>query len=139
MSDSSQMYHYGLSGEPLTAELYLQPRQEGNFKPRVDLLEKENNLYLYFELPGLVNVDDIEINLCDRNLYIKGQVNQTVQEGLCHSQERRYGNFFRDVFLPVAVQAKGATANYTHGILEVKLKQKDTGKGSRIKVRLKEA
>lgn len=85
-------------------------------KPLVDVVEKENEIKVIAELPG-VNKEDIKVRVNGNKLIISAK-----------SEDRQY---YTEVELPAEVDEKSAKAVYRNGVLEVTLQKKE---GKEIKV-----
>jgi HSP20 family protein len=100
-------------------------RREAGFvpaewSPRIDMLQREGQLIVRADLPGM-SKDDIKLEVSDDVLTIQGERNlekKDEREGYCYS-ERSYGSFYRAVPLPDGARAQKATANFQNGVLEV--------------------
>lgn len=103
---------------PAFAELGL----AGGRMPRVDVLEREHELVVRAELPG-VEKKDIDISLRDANLTIKAETHHEKREeqGDFHRCEIARGSFTRTVLLPASVDSEKATARFDDGLLELVL------------------
>jgi len=111
------------------------PRSEYE-KPFIDLLEKEGQLELRAEIPG-VNPDDLEISITDDLLTIKGQTETETHhnEGNVHRVERRSGSFSRVIQLPCRVKLNDVKASYEKGILSIKMPKCEPETVKRIKIK----
>jgi HSP20 family protein len=92
----------------------------GTFAPQIEVFERDNNLIVRADLPG-VNKDDVHVELTDEGLVIEGErryEHESNERGL-HRTERSYGSFYRLIPLPEGVNAENATANFRNGVLEV--------------------
>ena len=101
--------------------------------PRVDLIDRDHEILLRAELPG-VEKDDIEIELTETHIAIKAhqQSRSEEEEGEYHRCEIARGSFVRSMVLPHRVDAEQAKAGFKDGILEIHLPKVD--KISRRKV-----
>jgi HSP20 family protein len=92
----------------------------GGWAPTADVFEKEGDIVVKAELPG-VNKDDIEISVDKGALVIKGErkAEEAVEEDNFYRMERFSGAFYRHFPLPEGVDQDAITANYQDGILEV--------------------
>ena len=93
------------------------------FSPRVNLTERENELEVTAELPGLTE-DDIDITLNRDALILKGEKRQeTEDKGDNHYRmERSYGRFSRTIPLPADVVDKdNVEAEFKNGVLTITL------------------
>jgi HSP20 family protein len=99
-------------------------RQQGvqatEWAPSVDVFEKEGNLVIRAELPG-VEQEDVDITVQDRVLTISGQrkEEQERERDGYYVRERRQGAFSRSVMLPQGVDEGNIRARYEDGVLEV--------------------
>ena len=103
--------------EPLRREVGLIPAV---WSPRVDILQKDGNLLVRADLPGLTK-EDIKVEVTDDTLTIQGERKQEKKEereGYSYS-ECSSGSFYRAIPLPEGVDASKATAEFRNGVLEV--------------------
>jgi len=107
----------------------------GAWVPPVDIFEKNENLVLRVEVPG-VNKDDIDIRVEDGLLTLTGQRrrDEEVSEENSYRLERSYGSFTRSFSLPTSVDASKIVASYKDGILEVTLPKADAAKPKKIPI-----
>jgi len=105
--------------------------------PVVDVFEDKNDIVVKAELPGL-DKDNIEVNLTDNTLTIKGEKKkeEEVKEENYYRCERAYGSFVRSVELPKAVHADKVKASFKNGILEVRVPKTEEAKAKEIKVKV---
>jgi HSP20 family protein len=109
----------------------------GSWLPAVNVEEKTEELVLTAEVPGM-NADDIEIELENNILTIRGEKSAEREEGSdekrYHVWERRYGSFQRSFTLPRTVRGDGITAEYKDGILAIHMPKAPEAKSRRIQV-----
>jgi HSP20 family protein len=88
--------------------------------PAVDVFERDNNLVVRAELPGM-SKDDINIEMTDEGLLIHGERKKEKEEELegWYRSERSYGEFRRLISLPEGVNAEEAKARFENGVLEI--------------------
>lgn len=88
--------------------------------PRVDVFEKNGDLVVKAELPG-VKKDDIHVEMDEGDLVIRGErsAESEVKEDDYYRMERSYGSFLRRLALPDGVDAGQVKATFTDGVLEV--------------------
>lgn len=99
------------------------PRLEGVGRvPSIDLYEKDGNLIVEAELPG-IDRKDVKISYTDSALTIQGESRQEKEEKRegYYRSERQYGSFFRTVPLPAPVDFSRAKAEFENGLLRVTL------------------
>jgi HSP20 family protein len=94
--------------------------QVTEWAPAVDVLQRDGDLVVRAELPG-VRPEDVDITLQNRVLTISGQrrEEQEEQRGGYHVRERRHGSFSRSMTLPEGVDEDSIRARYENGVLEV--------------------
>jgi len=100
-------------------------RREAGFipaewSPRVDVLEREGQLVVRVDLPGMTK-DEVKVELTNEWLAVQGERREEKKEkqkGYRYS-ECRYGSFYRAVPLPEGVDTTKATAEFHKGVLEV--------------------
>ena len=100
-------------------------RSDDRWLPAVDILEKEGNLILRAEVPG-VTEKDIDLKLEGNILTLKGQKKFEHEEEVnnYHRRETFYGSFTRSFTLPDSVDRDHIKADYRNGILTVTVPQK---------------
>ena len=105
--------------------------------PAVDLYEEKDEIVVKAELPGMEK-DNIEVNLSDNRLTIKGEKKQEEEvkkEGYYRS-ERSYGSFVRSLELPREVQTDKVKAAFKNGILEIRLPKTEEAKKKETRVKV---
>jgi HSP20 family protein len=105
--------------------------------PAVDLYEEKDEIVVKAELPG-IEKDNVEINLTDRRLTIKGEKKkeEEIKEENYYRSERSHGSFVRTLELPKEVHADKVKASFKNGILEVRLPKTEEAKAKEIKVKV---
>ena len=88
--------------------------------PAIDVVEKDGDLLIRAELPG-VKPEDVDITLQDDVLTISGErrAEQEGERGGYFVRERRYGSFSRSLALPGGLDESKVHARYDNGVLEV--------------------
>jgi HSP20 family protein len=104
-------------GEPMAA----MPTRT-TWAPRADVYEKDGDLMVKAELPG-VKKEDIQVSMDDGDLVIKGErkVESEVKEENYYRKERTYGSFMRRLPMPEQAEADKIQAKYADGVLEVRI------------------
>jgi HSP20 family protein len=105
------------------------------WQPLVDIFETENEIVIKVELPE-VNKDDVQVNLDDRTLTIRGERKlefEDQREGY-HRIERTYGQFARSFTVPPNINREGLKASYRDGVLRVRLPKAEEAKPRQIAV-----
>ena len=109
--------------------------QSSTWMPAVDVWETDKEIVLSFDLPGIPE-DKIAVELEDNVLTVSGE-RERIQE---HSNdrfyrfERRYGSFSRSVTLPTGVNEDSIQADYSDGVLEVRVPKPEEQKPRRIQI-----
>ena len=88
--------------------------------PQVEAFEREGNLIVRADLPGLTK-DDINVDITDDAIKIRGERRQEKEENEAgyYRSERSYGSFYREIPLPGGVNADEAKASFSNGVLEI--------------------
>jgi HSP20 family protein len=88
--------------------------------PSVEIFERDNNLIVRAELPGL-DKDDVRVELTDDGLVIEGERRRESEERRegGYRSEIEYGHFYRLIPLPEGANIDQAQARMNNGVLEV--------------------
>ena len=91
-----------------------------DWSPQVEISEREGQLIVRADLPGL-SKDDVQVELRDDAILIRGQRKQEREEKRegYYRSERSYGSFYRQIPLPKGVKTENATATFRDGVLEI--------------------
>ena len=95
------------------------------FVPSMEVAETGNKFIISTDLPGMKE-NDIDVSFSDGVLTISGEKKQE-KEGKktsYYQKEISYGNFHREIALPVDIDSEKVNASYDRGVLTVIL-QKD--------------
>jgi len=111
------------------------PGTKENWIPSVDILEKDGNLILRAELPGMTE-KQIELKIEGDVLTLKGERKMDAEDHKSnyHRVESFYGSFTRSFRLPDTVDLEKINAEYKNGVLTVTLPQKPEVKPREIPV-----
>lgn len=93
---------------------------EGMWSPQVEVFERDKQLVLRADLPGLTR-DDVNVELSDEGITIQGErksQHTEDREGYYRS-ERSYGKFYRRIPVPEGVKTDEAKASFNNGVLEI--------------------
>jgi len=90
--------------------------------PRMDVFEKDGDLIVKAELPG-VDKKDIQVSYDQGDLEIRGErkTESEVKEENYYRMERSAGSFYRRMTLPFEVPAEKISAEYKDGVLQVRI------------------
>ena len=97
-------------------------RELGTWAPPVEVRERDGNLIVNAELPGL-NKEDVKVEVTNEGLVIQGERKREHEEerGGIHRSERSYGAFYRLIPLPEGANIEQAKAQFNNGVLEVQV------------------
>jgi HSP20 family protein len=103
--------------------------------PRVDLIDREEELLVRAEVPG-VEKKDLEVDLSGQMLTIRGERRreEKKEEGEYFRSEIARGSFSRTLRLPEEVDFEKARAEFADGMLEIHLPKTHKTERRRITV-----
>lgn len=103
--------------------------------PRVDLIDREDELLVRAEVPG-VEKKDLEVDLSGQMLTIRGERRreEKKEEGEYFRSEIARGSFSRTLRLPEEVDFEKARAEFADGMLEIHLPKTHKTERRRITV-----
>ena len=112
------------------------PAIAGTWTPPVDVCETTKAVLVRIELPG-VSAAQIKIGLNGNKLHVRGEKKkrsprQRITSHLC--SERSYGHFDRMVPLRWTIDVNSATAEFSNGMLLVKLPKLKDRRGLEFKI-----
>lgn len=96
--------------------------KEISFTPQIEMYETEEEIILNVALPGTLQ-EDIDISLEEDILCIRGErpdPHRTIV-GSRHIEELSYGYFERQVQLPAKCHSEKIEADYSEGILNIRI------------------
>jgi HSP20 family protein len=108
----------GRMPRPRLPERQMQRGLSALWAPQIEMSEREGQLVICADLPGL-RKEDVKVDLTDDVLTIQGERREQ-REGRGYS-ERTYGSFYRSVPLPEGIEAEGAQAKFQDGVLEISI------------------
>ena len=123
------------TSDPQGGEAWLASIFDGDVPP-IDVEEKDNEIVVMAELPGL-DKKDFNVEISDDRLILRGQKKlENEERGRdYYFAERRFGAFTRVIPLPSEVDVKKASAKYKNGLLRVVLPKANDANAKRIEVR----
>ena len=103
--------------------------------PRVDIVDRDNELIVKAELPG-VDKKDLDISMTENTVTIKGSTSHEEKEekGDYYRSEMSRGSYSRTLALPSDVEADKAKAKFKDGVLELTLPKLKKAKRRSVKV-----
>jgi len=104
--------------------------------PKVDLVERDNEVVVRAELPG-VDKKDLKVSLTDRTVSIQASTRKETKEekGEYYRREITTGEISRTLTLPSDVDGTAAKAEFKDGLLEIVVPK--TVKAKRVDVEVK--
>ena len=96
--------------------------ESGLWSPAVEVRERNGNLEIRAELPGL-DKNDVKVECTDEGIIIEGEKKreQKSEQGGFHRSEFSYGHFYRLIPLPEGADAEKAKAEFKNGVLQVQV------------------
>jgi len=109
----------------------------GKWMPRVDILEKDGNLLLQVEVPG-IGEKDLDVKLEGSVLTLSGEKKLEKDEDIksYHRRESFHGNFSRSFTLPETSALDKVRADYKNGVLTITVPQKEEARPREIPVKV---
>ena len=110
-------------------------RDAVGWAPPVDIFEKQDQLVIRAEVPG-IKKEDMDVRIENGVLTLHGERKHEadVAEGNAHLMERSYGSFTRSFSLPTTVDAAKIVATYKDGVLEVVVPKAEAAKSKRVQI-----
>jgi len=106
----------------------------GERMPRVDVVDRENEVLVRAELPG-IDKEHLEVTLSGETLTIKGESHQEAEEkGEYFRAEIRHGSFARTVHLPAMVDSDKTQARFHDGVLEISIPKREQAVRHRVPI-----
>ena len=103
--------------------------------PVVDIYYNDDTIVIKAELPG-IDKKDIAVDVKENVLTVKGErsTDHEVKEEKYYRRERTFGKFERAFTLPGDVDPEKIEADYTDGVLEIKIPKPETKEPKKITV-----
>ena len=107
------------------------------WSPVVDIEETEKDYVISAELPGL-DKDKVKVTVEDGVLTLSGErdLERTVEGRAYHRIERSHGTFSRSFTLPEDSNAECVAAQFTNGVLVVRVAKREEALPKSIEVRV---
>jgi HSP20 family protein len=108
-----------------------------SFEPAVEVADTKDTVVVKAQVPGM-SKDDIQVDITDDALTLKGEVKEEKEEEGTHYYRRefQYGTFSRTIPLPAAVQSEQAKAQMTNGVLEIVIPKSEQAKVKTIPIKV---
>jgi len=115
----------------------LLPEKMGMNMPAVDIAEKEDEVVVHAELPG-VKPEEVTVSADEDTLTIRGEKKLEREEKNTnwHMMERSYGSFTRVLSLPAPVDASNAKASYKDGVLTISLPKRPEAQARKVEIKV---
>jgi HSP20 family protein len=99
---------------------WLRPGREEEWMPKLDMFQRNNELVVRTDLPGLTK-DDVKVEVTEDKITIQGERKKEFKEEKegVYRTERSYGSFYREVALPEGAMTDQAKATFKDGVLEI--------------------
>jgi HSP20 family protein len=121
-----------------TRSLGMYGTQGLNLVPSIDVTEKETEIEITVELPGLER-KDVEISIEDDLLTIRGEKKiegeQKDDKKNVHLAERSYGVFYRVLQLPAGVDPSSIKATMSNGVLKLTIPKPAKSQPQKIEIK----
>jgi HSP20 family protein len=101
--------------------------------PDVDIEETDDAWIIEADLPG-VKKDDVNVDLQDGELVIRGEMKEKERTGILRRRTRRVGEFEYRVRLPGDVDGEAIEAKLKEGVLAVRVPKPQRSQPRRIQV-----
>jgi HSP20 family protein len=104
----------------------------GEWFPRIDVRRENSDVLVEVELPG-IKKEDVKIEVTEDGLVISGEKRQEseTKEDNYYRSERTFGRFMRRVALPHGAESDKADAQFTDGVLRIKIPVKEAPAAAR--------
>lgn len=123
-----------LSKQPNGTTTPEQTRYGVTFTPRVDILEHQDELLLFADLPG-VKSEDLDIRFENGELALHGRCTPRQGENNFLTQEYGVGDFYRAFNIGETIDSNRISAELKNGVLTVHLPKSEAVKPRRIVVK----
>jgi HSP20 family protein len=109
-------------------------RSGPTYVPRFDILETQDELILYGDLPGVAR-EDLDVRFEDSQLFVYGKV--APRHGDCEFLGGEYGSgdFYRVFNVGETIDAERIAAELSHGVLTIHLPKTEAVKPRKIAVK----
>lgn len=123
-------------GEEFFSDIQQNMKSQEGKGPKADVYHGANEVVVAIDLPGIENVNSIELKVEGDVLWIKGYFPSPYQSYQTTLVERKRGEFQKSIPLGATVSRK-YTARYTRGVLELRFPRIRQQSGQRLKVKNK--
>jgi HSP20 family protein len=125
--------------EPMNLRRSLFPELEMKFEaqwPRMDVIDRDNELMIRAELPG-VKKEDLEITITDDDLRLSAfrEMKKEEKGETMYRSEIQRGSFQRFVPFPMEVDSEKAKAALKDGVLEIMIPKRKATKRHQVEIK----
>ena len=120
-------------------------QQVTSFAPPADLVEDEDGITVYMDVPG-VRAEDLELELQNDVLVVRGAREYPYRgegaegaQGVVRRTERGFGRFERSLRVPPGLDAGAIEASVRDGVLRLRIPKPEQLKPHRIPVKAEDA
>lgn len=108
--------------------------------PAIDVVETENSFEISAEVPG-VKEEDLDVSISGESLILKGEksADREEKEENYHLVERRFGSFRRQIPLGFVPEDNAVNAEFSDGILKLKIMKPAAFKANVQKINIKKS
>jgi HSP20 family protein len=103
--------------------------------PSLDISESEKEVTVRAEVPG-VEPKDLDVTVTGDRLVLTGEKKESSEshEHDFSHRETRYGSFRREVRLPPGIDAEHVTADYSNGVVTIRLQRVPSAMPRRVNI-----
>lgn len=115
--------------------MFARERLDSDFIPAMDVQDKDDELEVKAELPGM-DSNDVDVSVENNQLIIRGEKKEEKKDdkdGRSYS-ECLYGSFYRTIPLSSNVKTEDIKAKFKKGVLTVKVPKSKEEKGKKIAI-----
>jgi HSP20 family protein len=105
------------------------------FAPRVDIVEREADLFLYADMPGALP-HDIDLRYENGELVLHGKVPPRQTNGRLVFGEYDVGDFCRVFQVHETIDAAKIEAEFKNGVLKVRLPKQEAAKPKQVAIKV---
>ena len=109
-------------------------QESTTYGPRFDILETDNELLLYGDLPGVLP-EDLDLRFENRELSVHAKVTPRHASGTAICSEYGIGDYHRSFSVADTIDADAISAELTNGVPTLHLPKIEAVKPRRIKVK----
>jgi len=111
------------------------PSNWGAWSPPVEVRERDGNLEISAELPGM-SKDDVKVECSPEGITIEGEKKHEMEkeESGIHRSERFYGRFYRTIPVPEGAEIDKAKAEFKDGVLQVRVPLAEQARSKRRQI-----